>query len=252
MSTSIARRAVVTGGGGQIGAATARMLADRGFAVGVLDQDGDAADAVAREINAGGKPAIALTAQTTELAQLQCARAEFEAEFGPATALVNIAGLPHAAAFDDLDPATWERVVAANLTGTVQATQVFAAGMRAAGFGRIVMMATMSAVLANQGQIAYGAAKGGVISLTSSLAVEFARDGVTVNAVCPGAVATPAALAILTTEQRAERERRIPVGRLASPEDVAHAVGFLVADESSYINGLMLYVDGGLHVAGIF
>lgn len=246
------RRAVVTGGGGSIGASTALLLARRGFAVGVLDCDGDACDAVAGQIVSAGGKAIALAADTTDEDGLHDARAQFEHRFGPATALVNIAGVAHAAPFDELDSATWDRVVAVNLSGTVIATRVFSAGMRRAGFGRIVMMATMSAVLANAGQVAYGASKGGVLSLTSSLAVEFGSSGVTVNAVCPGAVATPAALRILTQEQRHERERRIPVGRLAEPDDVANAIGFLVADESSYITGLALHVDGGLHVAGIF
>ena len=245
------RRAIVTGGGGPIGAATAHLLAARGFAIGVLDRDGEAADTVAAEINSSGGRASALAADTTVEDELIAARTRFEEQFGPATVLVNIAGIAHAASFDDLDMATWERIISMNLTGTLLATRVFSAAMRRAGFGRVVMMATMSAVLANTGQIAYGAAKGGVISLTSSLAVEFAHSGVTVNAVCPGAVVTPAALRVLTSEQRHERERRIPVGRLAQPTDVANAVGFLVADESSYITGLVLYVDGGLHVAGI-
>lgn len=246
------RRVVVTGGGGEIGRTTAVLLSRRGFAVGVLDRRGEAAAAVAAQIRNEGGRAVALVAETTDEVQLDRARVRFEDEFGPATALVNVAGAAHVASFDDLDAASWDRIVAVNLTGTMTATRVFSAGMRAAGFGRIVMTATMSAVLANAGQIAYGAAKGGVISLTSSLAVEFGRSGVTVNAVCPGAVATAAALRTLTPEQRAERERRIPLGRLAEPGDVAHAIGFLVADESSYLTGLMIYVDGGLHVAGIF
>jgi NAD(P)-dependent dehydrogenase (short-subunit alcohol dehydrogenase family) len=245
-------RVVVTGGGGQIGQSVARLLASRGWGVGVLDRNRAAAVDVAAAIVDEGGRALALSADTTSEQQLRAANERFEASFGPATALVNVAGLAHTARLDELDRPLWERIVEANLTGTLLATKVFSAGMLTAGHGRVVMMATMSAVLANAGQIAYGAAKGGVISLTASLAVELGPHGVTVNAVCPGAVATPAALRLLTPQQRHERERRIPVGRLAEPGDVANAVGFLVARESSYINGVTLYVDGGLHVAGIF
>ena len=159
--------------------------------------------------------------------------------------LVNNAGSHEDALLGTMPPDSWQRVLATNLDGVFHGCQAVLPTMISQRKGRIVNMASLSALLAPAGQTNYAAAKAGVIALTQSLAKEVARIGITVNAVCPGYVETEA-LAHLAGAERKAAEMKIPMRRLGRPPEVAAAVRFLASEESSYITGSTLKVDGGI------
>lgn len=159
--------------------------------------------------------------------------------------LVNNAGTHEDALLGMMPPAAWERVRATNLDGVFHGCQAVLPTMVAQRAGRIVNVASLSALLAPAGQANYAAAKAGVVALTQSLAKEVARLNITVNAVCPGFVETEA-LARLSDAERAEARARVPMRRFGRPEEVAAAVRFLAGAEASYISGAVLKVDGGI------
>jgi 3-oxoacyl-[acyl-carrier protein] reductase len=159
--------------------------------------------------------------------------------------LVNNAGTHEDALLGTMPLLAWDRVLATNLDGVFHGCQAVLPTMISQRSGRIVNMASLSALLAPAGQTNYAAAKAGVIALTQSLAKEVARIGITVNAICPGFVDTEA-LRPLSKEERAAAQTRIPMRRFGRPEEVAAAVRFLASEESSYITGAVLKVDGGI------
>ena len=175
----------------------------------------------------------------------QQALAEILARHGRIDVLVNNAGAHEDALLGTMPLPAWDRVLATNLDGVFHGCQAVLPTMISQRTGRIVNMASLSALLAPAGQTNYAAAKAGVIALTQSLAKEVARIGITVNAVCPGFVETEA-LTHLAKEERAAAQTRIPMRRFGRPEEVAAAVRFLAGAESSYITGAVLKVDGGI------
>jgi len=151
-----------------------------------------------------------------------------------------------------MDLGSYEKTVEVNLRGYFWSTVQAARRMRAAGGGAIVNIASISGMRGNLGRTAYGASKGGVITMTQVMAVELARDGIRVNAVSPGPVDTPMVRALHPPEYRGAFERRVPLGRYARPEEIATVIAFLLDDErSSYITGQILGVDGGFLAAGV-
>jgi 2-hydroxycyclohexanecarboxyl-CoA dehydrogenase len=244
----------VTGGGRGIGRAVALALSRAGWAVGILDLDGASAAAVAVEIAETGGAAAGAAADVTQPATVQAGIAAIERELGSVEALVNNAGWDVLARFVDGPPELWDRVIAVNLKGVLNATHAVLSGMIARGRGRIVSISSDAGRVGSSGEAVYSACKAGVIGFSKALAREVARAGITVNCVCPGPTETALLASVMAGEQGekvlAGMRRTIPLGRLGLPEDVAPAVVYLLSDGAAYVTGQVLSVSGGLTMHG--
>jgi len=235
-------RALVTGGSGGIGAAICRRLAADGRHVIVHAHLGvDTARVLAANIVAGGGSAEALAFDVTDGA---AARAALEAllESGPVQILVNNAGIHDDAPFPGLSEAQWRRVIDVSLHGFFHVTQPLVLPMLRTRWGRIVNMASVSALAGNRGQTNYAAAKGALVSATRALALELGKRGVTVNAVAPGLIDTA-----MSAEFPEERLRQlVPLQRAGTADEVAGLVAFLASDRAGYITGQTIPINGGM------
>ena len=246
------RHAVVTGGGQGIGAAIARLLVAQGANVTVLGRKLETVQALAAE-----QPdrLHAVSADVADAEQVQAAFAEARQRFGPITILINNAGQASSAPFIKTDLALWNQMLAVNLTGTMLCTQAAVPDMLAAQWGRVVNIASTAGLSGYAYVAAYCAAKHGVVGLTRALALEFAKKGVTVNAVCPGytetdivrnSIANVMAKTGRTEEQvRAEFTAGNPQGRLVQADEVADTVAWLCGPAASAITGQSVAVCGG-------
>lgn len=248
------RRAVVTGGGGGIGAAVARALAAEGVAVIVAGRTQKSLDGVVKGLESLGRTARAIRCDVTDEAAV-AALAKDAMRDGPVDILVNNAGAAHSAALAKITLADWERLFAVNATGTFLCTRAFVPDMVKRGWGRVVNIASVAGLHGGRYIAAYSAAKHAVIGFTTSIAAEVAPHGVTVNAVCPGYVDTPmtdeSVRRIVEKTKRSEEEARAaivattPQKRLVTPEEVAFAVCALCDPEAASTNGATLVIDGG-------
>ena len=238
-----ALRALVTGGSGGIGAAICRRLAADGRHVLVhAHRHLDAAQALAAEIAAEGGSAEALAFDVTD-ARATHAALETLLEQGPVQILVNNAGIHDDAAFPGMSESQWRRVIEVSLHGFFNVTQPLVLPMIRTRWGRIVNMASVSAVAGNRGQTNYAAAKGALISATRALALEVAKRGVTVNAVAPGLIAT--AMSAQAFPEEAIR-RLVPLQRAGTAEEVAELVAFLASERAGYVTGQTIPINGGM------
>jgi NAD(P)-dependent dehydrogenase (short-subunit alcohol dehydrogenase family) len=251
------RTAVITGGAADrgIGQATARAYAEAGWAVAILDLDGDAAAAVAAQI---GQETGAFTfGAQVDVADEQSVSAAAAAVLNEVDsgrlpvvgAVANIAGVTSPVPFLETTLELWNRVFAVNSTGTYLVTKAFLPGMIERGFGRIVNMSSVSAQRGGGvfGKVPYSAAKAAVLGFTKALARELGSNGVTVNAVAPGAVDTNIR-AGSTDEQEAAIVRDIPIGRTATAKEVAAVIVFLSSDAAAYLQGATIDINGGSHL----
>ena len=185
---------------------------------------------------------------------MQAGIAAIERELGPVEALVNNAGWDVLARFVEGPPELWDRVIAVNLKGVLNATHAVLPGMIARGRGRIVSISSDAGRVGSSGEAVYSACKAGVIGFSKALAREVARAGITVNCVCPGPTETALLASVMAGEQGekvlAGMRRTIPLGRLGQPEDVAPAVVYLLSDGAAYVTGQVLSVSGGLTMHG--
>jgi 3-oxoacyl-[acyl-carrier protein] reductase len=240
------RVALVTGAAQGFGLAIAERLAAEGAALALLDRQADRLEAVAHTLAAAGTDAVALTADVAQPAAVQAAVDRASARFGRLDILVNSAGILRLSDVLACSEEEWDLVVDVNLKGTFLLCQAVLPSMIARHYGRIV---NLSSSAGKQGGvlsgIAYNAAKGGVLSFTKSIARQFAPDGITANAVCPGTGDTPMGHQF-TADQLAALVARIPAGRLATADDVAGAVAYLVSDDAAFVTGEMLDVNGGM------
>lgn len=242
------RVALVTGAAAGIGAACAKRLAQDGVAVGVLDLDAERCAETVAAIQAAGGLALALGADVSNRGQVFAAVARLREAFGPVTILVNNAGVTDFTPFAELTDERWDFIYAVNVRGPMLCAQAVLADMTAAKWGRIVNISSSSAQTGAVNMIAYSSSKGAVVTMTKSMAQEFGPLGITVNNIPPGSV-------MGTIMSEANRERfqipvetllaTVPVRRLGAPDDIANACGWLCLEESGYVTGQTIGVNGG-------
>lgn len=255
MSEFQGKTIVITGAGRGIGQATARRFAAAGGEVAVFDRDSKAAEQTSTDIVKDGGTARAYGCDITDRAGVEAAVAATEADLGPIDVLVNNAGWDVFRPFLKTTPADWERLIAINLVGALHMHHVVLPLMVARKRGRIVNVASDAARVGSSGEAVYAACKAGVVALSKTLAREHARDGITVNVVCPGPTATRLfeeyKKGAGNPEKLVEAFRRaIPLGRIGEAADLPGAILFFASDAASYVTGQVLSVSGGLSMVG--
>jgi 3-oxoacyl-[acyl-carrier protein] reductase len=252
MRTRFAGRvALVTGGASGIGWAVARQLGQEGAAVFVADVDDAAAGRAAETLGAGGIACGAFAVDIRDRARVEAMCDACIRTFGKIDILIHSAGIGIERPFLDTSVEEWQRVIDVDLTGTFHVCQAAARTMVANRYGRIVLLASAAALRGGTGRAAYGAAKGGVVTLAKVMAVELALFGVTTNALAPGAIETELVARMHSPETREAYTARIPAGRYGTPDETAAAAVFLASEEAGYVNGHTLAVDGGFAAAGV-
>jgi NAD(P)-dependent dehydrogenase (short-subunit alcohol dehydrogenase family) len=241
---------VITGAGGGMGREAALLFSEEGAQVCVADVDAAAADQTASE----ARDAIAVQVDVADAPSVEAMFAATVERYGGIDVLYNNAGISPAddASILETEPEAWDRVQDVNTKGVYLCCRHGIPHLLERGGGSVINVASFVALLgAATSQISYTASKGAVLSLSRELAVQFARQGIRVNALCPGPVETPLLLRIFGDDPAAYERRRVhlPMGRLAKPREIVNAALFLASDESSYVNGATFVVDGGLTAA---
>ena len=242
--------AVITGAAGGIGREAAILFSEEGASVVVADVSRDSGEKTAAEC----REAVFVQVDVSDAGSVHALYAEAARHFGGVDVLYNNAGIMPA---DDdsiltTEPDAWDRVQAVNAKGVFLCCKYGIPHLLKRGGGSVINVASFVALVgAATSQIAYTASKGAVLSMSRELAVQFARQGVRVNALCPGPVETPLLMRLFSDDPGAYERRRVhlPMGRLATAREIASAALFLASDESSYVNGATFLVDGGLSAA---
>jgi NAD(P)-dependent dehydrogenase (short-subunit alcohol dehydrogenase family) len=245
--------AVITGAGSGIGRVAASLFAAEGAQVVVADVAADRAEAAAAEIVDGGGAAIPVPVDVSDEGQVNAMVERAVATYGGLHVLFNNAGIfpDEDGGILDTPPETWQKVMEVNLKGVWLGCRAGVPAMLASGGGSIVNVASFVALVgAATAQMAYTASKGGVLAMTRELAVEYARRGIRANSICPGPIETPLLAELLADPERRQRRLvHIPIGRFGRPEEIAKAALFLASDDSSFVTGSALVVDGGITAA---
>lgn len=243
--------AVVLGGTSGLGKALALGLASAGADVVASSRRETEVDAVAREIEQRGRRTLRICSDVTDRVSLERLKDGCET-FGPVQILVNCAGVTKRTPTLDVSEDEWARILDCNLTGTLRACQVFGRGMLERNYGRIVNIASLSTFVAFHEVAAYGVSKAGVAALTKSLAVEWGKSGVRVNAIAPGVFPTALNQKLLDgTPRGQELKMRTPMGRFGQADELVGACVFLASDAAGFVNGEVLTVDGGFLASGV-
>jgi NAD(P)-dependent dehydrogenase (short-subunit alcohol dehydrogenase family) len=252
--------AIVTGAGRGIGRATALELAQMGADIVIAELDTTGAETTAAAVRALGRRASVIPTDVTKRGDLAAMADRTRGDFGRIDVLVNNAGIYRAAASLEVTEEHWDTVLDVNAKAVFFASQAVLPAMIAQKRGAIVNLASMAGKIGSRTNLPYNASKAAVISITKSLALAHAADGIRVNCVCPGFVETDmwamvardqgALLGLSADEFTSQRRRQVPLGRMERPEDVAFVIAFLASDRAGYMTGQALSVDGGLVMHG--
>lgn len=251
------RVALITGAASGIGAATARIYAEAGADVALAwyPPDGHDIEPVRRAVENAGRRAIVEEVDVTSTRDVDRLVARAIDEFKRIDIVVANAGIARKVALEDLDDEAWSKVIDVDLNGAWRCFRAALPHMRKAGFGRLIATSSVAGTVSGWPEHShYAAAKGGLVGLIKSLAVEFAADGITANAVAPGVIRTPQALDPVNSLGPSGVEataRKVPSGRVGEPEDIGYVYQFLASAESAYMTGQLLVVDGGRSLAGL-
>lgn len=241
--------AIVTGGASGIGRATALLFAGEGAKVVVADWNEDGAQTVASEITQAGGDAIAVRVDVSQAEQVEAMVKRAVQSFGKLDVIFNNAGIEgEQAPTADCTLENWQRVIGVNLTGTFLGMKYAIPAMLETGGGAIVNNASVAGLVGFPGIPAYCASKGGVVIMTKTTALEYAKQGIRANVICPGVIWTPMVerFTSVSEEARAALEAAEPIGRFGKPEEVARLALFLASDDSSFCTGAAFTVDGGM------
>lgn len=243
--------ALITGGGTGIGRACAILFAKEGARVAVVGRRKPPLEAVVREIEAAGGEAFAAICDVADCESAEAAVAAATERFGRLDSLVNNAGAVVVATVEQTSDEDWSRLLAVNLTGTFFISRAALPELRNAGGGSIINIGSILGLVSRKQRAAYSAAKAGVLGLTRAMALDHAHENIRVNCICPSIIETELGLQSMakSPDPEAERKRRaaeIPLERLGKPEDVAQMAVFLASNESAWVTGAALPLDGGL------
>ncbi len=246
------KNAVIIGGTSGIGLTLAKGLAEAGANVVPTGRRADLVQSAAREVEARGRKTLALTCDVTDRSSLEALLKATLKQFGKVDILVNCAGRTKRTPTLEVPDSEWDEIIGTNLNGTLHACQVFAPHMIERKYGRIINTASLSSFVALYEVAAYAASKSAVASLTKSLAIEWARYGVCVNAIAPGVLRTDLNKGLLDgTPRGQEFLMRTPMKRFGQLEELVGAVVFLASDAASFVTGHLLVVDGGFLASGV-
>lgn len=237
------RVAMITGSGGGIGEGVAKKLSELGVSVVINDVDQTKVNRVVQEINGNGGEAMGIVADITKLDEVENMFKVIVSRFGKIDILVNNAGIAKDKSIKKMTVEDWDSVIAVNLKGQFLTSKVASEYMREQNYGRIVNISSR-AWLGGPGQANYSASKGGVVSLTRTLALELGKKGITVNCIAPGLIATDL-WGALPDEVKQRLLKAQPTGKIGSPKDIAHAVAFFASDDANYVTGQTIFVCGG-------
>ncbi len=254
MMTKLAHKtALITGAGGSIGRAAALLFAAQGASVAVVDIDETAARETAQMIEDGGGEALALAADVSDNDQIGEAVNRTAQTLGGLDVIYNNAGVDSTGTVADATESDWDRCFDINVKGTFLTSRAAIPHLRESGWGAIINQASVAALVGVAGMAAYGAAKGALVSLTRSMAVDLAPFGIRVNVLCPGTVHTPLIEPLLRQRGKGDLDlgmrmttAKYPIGRLGTPEEIAQAALFLASDDASFVTGSVFTVDGGM------